>query len=109
MALRRVAISCVAFVLGGCATAAEGDGPRKAWGDCVMRAVQRFDDGKTDPASLALGIAGNCASEYSRLTETMVDGQWTDAARRHMRFTMAENEPKLITSAILTWRNRGKN
>lgn len=108
----RRAIAVLLCLAAGCATASSDSDLKKAvtkaWGDCIMAAVQRFDDGKSDPASMAYGIAPKCAVEYNQLTEAMVQEYWTQVGQIHMRAQMADNEGKLTTSAILTWRNRDK-
>jgi hypothetical protein len=46
-------------VLGG--GDAQKDAVRNAWGDCIMQAITRLDDGKSDPLSVAVGVAPQCA------------------------------------------------
>lgn len=60
---------CAAALLAGCVTADQSQGLQAAYADCVAAAVARMDDGRTDPVSLAYGIAPMCAVQYNRLTE----------------------------------------
>jgi hypothetical protein len=54
----------------GCASPAERQAALKvgmdAWSDCVMRAVSRLDDGKSDPMSIAYGVAPNARRSIRR-------------------------------------------
>jgi hypothetical protein len=75
------------------------------WSDCVRQAVGRLDDGKSDPVSIAYGVAPQCAAQYQALTEASVNKYITEGVRANMRQLMKENEIKLITSAILTHRS----
>ena len=100
----RILSITTALALAGCATAADKDDARKAWGDCVMSAVARLDDGKTDPVSVAYGVAPQCAVQYDRLSQMMVRENITDAGQANMRQLMKDGEVKMITSAILTYR-----
>jgi hypothetical protein len=78
-----------------------------AWGDCVMNAVIRLDDGKTDPASLAYGVGPQCAIEYQQLTDQMLRPMYTENAIAYGREFMRNNELKMITSAVLIKRRGG--
>lgn len=95
-------------LLAGCASEAErrdaSAAASSAWSDCIMRAVMRLDDGKTDPASMAFGITPQCATEYNRLTEAMMSGMTTERSQAFMRQKMATDEVRLATTAILTYR-----
>jgi len=77
----------------------------KTWSDCVWQAIGWFDDGKSDPASIAYAIAPRCAAQYQALTEASVTRYITEGGRANMRQLMKENEIKLITSAIVTHRS----
>lgn len=94
----------VALFLAGCASQAEKTAARDAWGDCVRDAVQRLDDGHTDPVSLAVGIGPQCALQYGRLTDAMTSGYITAAGQANMRIEMRANEIRLITAAIIAHR-----
>jgi hypothetical protein len=103
----RVPSLCFALMtVAGCATttAVDENTVRADWGDCIMRAVARLDDGKSDPASVAFGIAPQCSVLYARLTEIMVGKNITDQGQAAMRAQMRAGEVQLITSAILTYR-----
>jgi hypothetical protein len=100
------------FILFGLAACASHQAEQKvamdAWGDCVMNAVQRMDDGKTDPTSMAYGIAPMCASLYQDFSEAMVADMHTDKGQAHMRTLARQNELRMITSAILIHRSKAK-
>jgi hypothetical protein len=92
--------------IAGCAThQAEQKASLDAWGDCVMHAVARLDDGKSDPMSIANGIAPGCAVLYQQFTETMVSDNITERGQAAMRDRTRSEELRLITSAILTYRS----
>jgi hypothetical protein len=105
--VRTLAVA-VAIVLTGCATDAEIAAARQsamdAWGDCVMREVARLDDGKSDPLSIAYGIAPACASLYQQVTQTMLIGMTTENSQAYMRRLTSDSELRMITTAILTYR-----
>jgi hypothetical protein len=91
--------------LTGCLhTAEEQEAVRSAWGDCVANAVRRLDDGKSDPVSIAYGVAPQCGELYAQLTNIMVSQNITENGQIAMRGEMRSGEMKLITSAILTFR-----
>jgi hypothetical protein len=58
-----------------------GENLNSAWGDCIMDAVIHMDDGKTDPVSLAYGIAPQCAGIYQRLSEAELSRYVTETAK----------------------------
>jgi hypothetical protein len=93
------------LLLAGCAaTQEEKKAALDTWSECIMRAVARLDDGKSDPASVAYGIAPQCAAMYQQFTETMVGGAVTENAQAYMRSETQAQEIRLITSAVLTYR-----
>jgi hypothetical protein len=99
----------VALSLSGCITSAEQTKSlMDAWGDCVMAAVIRMDDGRTDPVSLAYGIAPQCGVQYQRLSEAEVGNYFTENAQAAQRQLWREKEVQMVTSAILTHRAKGK-
>lgn len=99
----RAAAACL--VLAACATADVVNSPAsKEWGDCIAKAVKRFDDGKTDPVSIAYGVAPQCGVQYQQLTELMVSQYMTEGGQANMRALMRANEVKSITSAVLIFR-----
>jgi hypothetical protein len=79
-----------------------------AWGDCVMGAVIRMDDGKTDPVSLAYGIDPQCGVQYQRLSEAEVGNYFTENAQTAQRQLWREKEVQMVTSAVLIHRAKGK-
>jgi hypothetical protein len=97
------AMACC-LLLVACASQAEKDSARSAWGDCVAVQVARLDDGKSDPISIAYGVAPQCAVLYQRLSQMMISENSTDAGQNNMRQQMKEGEIRLITSAVLAHR-----
>jgi hypothetical protein len=91
-------------LLTACASQAEKTAARDAWSDCVAQAVKRLDDGKTDPVSIAYGVAPQCASLYNHLSEMMIRENITDAGQANMQTQMRAGEIPLITNAILNYR-----
>lgn len=75
-----------------------------AYADCTMAAVQRLDDGRSDPASVAMGVAGACAGQYAQLSWQMQGQAFTEGGQAAMRDQMRTNELRLATSAVLTYR-----
>ena len=75
-----------------------------AWSDCVLRAVAQLDDGKTDPLSIAHGVAPRCAALYADATQSAVQGMITEKGQAHTRLLYKDNELRLITNAVLTSR-----
>ena len=97
--------SLLLLLLAGCAThQAEQKANLDAWSDCVMHAVARLDDGKSDPIGVANGIAPQCAALYQQFTEAMVSDNITERGQAAMRDRTRDGELRLITSAILTYR-----
>lgn len=74
-----------------------------AWGDCVANVV-RLDDGKSDPVSIAYGIAPQRGELHAQLTNIMVSHNITENGQIAMRERMKSGEVQMITSAILTFR-----
>jgi hypothetical protein len=94
----------VATLLSGCVTAAERQSIQHDWQVCIMRAVKQLDDGRSDPTSIAYGIAPQCAVLYQQFTDAMVGENITEGGQAHMAGLMRTNELKMITSAILIHR-----
>ena len=69
-----------------------------------MAAVKRFDDGRSDPASVAMGVAGACAGQYALLSDAMANGMLTENSQAYMRSQMRSEELRLATTAVLTYR-----
>jgi hypothetical protein len=98
-----------ALSLSGCMTTAEETkGLMDTWGDCVMSAVIRMDDGNADPVSLAYGIAPQCAVQYQRFTSAEVGnyitekGQAAALARQggaddHLRGAYTQNQRQSLS------------
>lgn len=102
----RLTILCSAVLLAGCASRAEQSAALDVWGDCIQQSVRRLDDGKTDPVSLAYGIAPTCSHLYQQFSHAMESGTITERSQAHMRALTKENEIKLVTSAVLAHRSR---
>lgn len=96
----------LALPLAGCITAAESDAITKAYADCIWDVVVRMDDGKTDPVSLAYGIAPQCAVEYRRVTEVLLNRMITQSGQIAAEQTMKDQELRGVTSAILIHRSK---
>src|SRR6516225_6727915 len=62
----------VAAALLGCATQEQKSAAVDDWGDCVRSAVERVDDGKTDPMSVADGISAMCAAFYDKVRQSQI-------------------------------------
>ena len=77
---------------------------KEAYADCTIAAVKRFDDGRSDPASIAVGVAGACSGQYAQLSLRMQDGMTTENSQAYMRDQMRSNELRLATAAALTYR-----
>jgi hypothetical protein len=67
-----------------------------------------MDDGKTDPVSVAYGVAPQCSGIYERLVEAQVGQMITDNAQIAQRRFVKDQELKLITSEILAQRSRNR-
>lgn len=74
------------------------------YGDCAMDAVKRLDDGRSDPASVAMGVAAACAGQYAQLSLQMQGQMLTDNGQAYMADKMRTNELRLATNAVLTYR-----
>ena len=68
----------------------------------------RGDDGKTDPVSLAYGIAPQCAPQYQQFTEAEVGSYITENAQKAQRQLWKEKELQMITSAVIIHRSKQK-
>lgn len=101
---RRLPILFSTALLAACATAQQQDSARAAWGTCIAREVDRLDDGKTDPVSIAYGVAPQCAALYNELTQAAVRQYYTEAGQANMRAEMRNGELRLVTAAVVTRR-----
>ena len=99
-----------AFFLGGCATgqrpSPSSAAAEKVWGDCVVAAVIRMDDGRTDPLSLAHGIAPQCAVAHNEWSEAMIKENSTPEGQDAARERVNSSEIQFIKSAILIHRSK---
>jgi hypothetical protein len=86
------------------ATDAEKAAARRPWMECVIRAIARLDDGKSDPASISYGIAPVCAVEHEHLTETYLKGVTSLEARIYLHQLYEDTAAPSITTAVLTYR-----
>ena len=94
-----------ALLLAGCiADENAKNAASQAYGVCTTGAVKRLDDGRSDPASVAMGVAGACAGQYAQLSIEMQRGMITDNGQAYMREQMRSNELRLATEAVLTYR-----
>jgi hypothetical protein len=97
------------FLLAGCAALTTSDSDlaaaSKVWGDCIAAAVIRLDDGRSDPVSVATGIAPACVVQYQHWTDLMVGVAISQNGKEYARQTMKDQEIKAITSAILIRRS----
>jgi len=76
----------------------------RAYSECLMAAVNRLDDGHSDPASIAMGVAGACSGQYAQLSLQMQSEIITDTGQAYLRDQMRSNELRLATTAVLTYR-----
>jgi len=101
-------VALLTLVVAGCgarnATDAELAAAQKPWLDCVVRAITRLDDGKSDPVSVAYGIEPTCADKYENFTETFLRGYTNPEAIIDIRQRLTDDELKEITSTILDYR-----
>jgi hypothetical protein len=104
----RVLLVIVALTLTGCASRFASDSERDAaiqpWKDCVDHAVERLDDGKSDPLSIAYGVQPACSFESAQVEHMMDKGMTSVQTLMYAQTTWHEHELKLITSAVLTYR-----
>ena len=70
-----------------------------AYATCAMDAARRLDDDRSDPASIAMGVASACSGQYTRLAQAMAEP--TENVRDQTR----TEELRLATTAVLTYRN----
>jgi hypothetical protein len=109
MASKVSAVAVAAIALCGCvADETTQQGVRRAaqdaYWDCVVAAVKRLDNGDSDPASIAVGVAGACSGQYARLASTAVDEMSTKKGQLDVREQMRSEELRLATTAVLTYR-----
>jgi hypothetical protein len=98
----------VAMALLGCATEDQKVTPVDAWHDCVMSAVERVDDGNTDPMSVASVISPMCATAYDKFRKLQMTAMPTRQGQESMSATLKEGELRMIVSTIVAHRARSK-
>ena len=82
------------------------------WGDCVRSAVERVDDGKTDPMSVADGISAMCAAFYGKVRQSQIKVRQSSGTQKGQESTTAnlkEGELRMIVSAILDHRAQARD
>ena len=94
----------VATALLGCATQEQKSAAVDDWGDCVRSAVERVDDGKTDPMSVADGISAMCAAFYDKVRASQIKVRQSSGAQKGQDANLKEGELRMIVSAILDHR-----
>lgn len=95
------------LLLSGCLTTqAQQDNAKEAYSVCITDAVRRLDDGRSDPASVGIGVAGQCSGAYAKLSQTMIGSMFTENGQAYMAGQMRDSEVKLATSAVLNYRAR---
>jgi hypothetical protein len=100
--MKTIVIVIAATMLSGCAaTKEERDAAKIAWTECIMRKITQLDDGKSDPLSIAYGVAPACAVHYEAMTQGVVREMITEGGQDYMRNKMHENELRLVTEAVL--------
>ena len=103
--MKASALICLSPLLAGCmADEAAKQAAETAYADCTMAAVKRLDDGRSDPASIAMGVAGACSGQYQQLSLQMQNTMLTENSQAYMRDQMRTNELRLATNAVLTYR-----
>ena len=99
----------VAAALLGCATQEQKDAAVDDWGDCVRSAVERVDDGKTDPMSVADGISAMCAAFYDKVRQSQIKVRQSSGIQKGQDANLKEGELRMIVSAILDHRAQARD
>src|SRR6516164_4055126 len=99
----------VAAALLGCATQEQKDAAVDDWGDCVRSAVERVDDGKTDPMSVADGISAMCAAFYDKVRQSQIKVRQSSGTQKGQDANLKEGELRMIVSAILDHRAQARD
>jgi hypothetical protein len=76
-----------------------------AYASCAMDAARRLDDGFSDPAKIAMGVAEACSGQYARLAQAMAEPRRTENGHAYVRDQMRTEELRFATTAVLTYRN----
>jgi hypothetical protein len=99
----------VAAALLGCATQEQKNAAVDDWGDCVRSAVERVDDGKTDPMSVADGISAMCAAFYDKVRQSQIKVRQSSGTQKGQDANLKEGELRMIVSAILDHRAQARD
>ena len=99
----------VAAALLGCATQEQKSAAVDDWGDCVRSAVERVDDGKTDPMSVADGISAMCAAFYDKVRQSQIKVRQSSGTQKGQDANLKEGELRMIVSAILDHRAQARD
>src|SRR6516164_317037 len=99
----------VALALVGCATQEQKSAVVDAWGDCVRSAVQRVDDGKSDPMNVAAGISTMCAEFYDKVRASQIKVRQSSGTQKGQDANLKEGELRMIVSAILDHRAQARD
>jgi hypothetical protein len=104
----RILLPIIALTLAGCASHAtlveREKTAEQPWHECVVRAIERLDDGKSDPLSISYGIEPVCSAESARLAKTLIERMATADGQRYSRARWKHEESKLIVNAVLNHR-----
>jgi hypothetical protein len=74
------------------------------WVSCITKAVSRLDDGRSDAASVAAGVAPVCSSSYQTMINAMMCSADTAQYQKSLSRNAPELERKLATAAVLAYR-----
>ena len=99
----------VATALLGCVTQEQKSAAVDDWGDCVRSAVERVDDGKTDPMSVADGISAMCAAFYDKVRQSQIKVRKSSGTQKGQDANLKEGELRMIVSAILDHRAQARD
>lgn len=82
------------------ATQAEKDGATQAYGACLLHASEALDDGKSDAASVAVGVRGMCDQEFRR-SVVLYDREMNPEMRRLYEARAEQDRLSFATAAVL--------
>ena len=99
----------VAAALLGCVTQEQKSAAVDDWGDCVRSAVERVDDGKTDPMSVADGISAMCAKFYDKVRQSQIKVRQSSGTQKGQDANLKEGELRMSVSAILDHRAQARD
>jgi hypothetical protein len=91
--MRILGVAALCAALGGCAGPDRSGELLDTWHACIVAAVNRMDDGRTDPISVAYGIQPQCGDITSR--------SFASAGRPHI--TRVFSEKPLRRRDLLDW------